>query len=498
MLRTAAVALLVSMIGVASAAPAHAQEPRRLDDQGEMVWAVAFSPDGRRLLTGGGGVFHLMCGPDDFINVGWGPGRDFAIRLWDVETGKVLQRFEGHTGKVSSVAFSPDGGFAVSGAGDNTLRLWDVETGHVVRRFAGHTDWVTAVAFSADGSKVLSGSRDRTVRLWDARTGEQIRSFEGHPGRVWDVALSPDGTRVASCGDEMVARVWDAKTGKELRQLGGHTSTVVRICFSPDGRLLLTGAWDHTARLWAPETGREVRVFTGHTDRVEGLAFTPDGRRILTGSLDKTVRLWDAQTAKALKRFEGHTAPVTRVAVSPDGRLAASGSWDNTARLWRVPPPVEPTVAWQVFPDAFRPDAKLEQQVMRRVADLDAEEFVRREEAMVVLAALGEDALPLLLRVDPETLSEEQKRRLARLTAGHKRVSADEAAALRRDPAFLLDCLESDHAAVRKAAAARLREVAGEALRDAGFDPEAEPPARHKALAALRQKLPPPTSRPAQ
>jgi hypothetical protein len=87
---------------------------------------------------------------------------------------------------------------------------------------------------------------------------------------------------------------------------------------------------------------------------------------------------------------------------------------------------------------------------------------------------------------------------LARLTAGHKRLSDEEAAALRGDPAFLLDCLESDHVAVRKAAAAKLRDVAGEAVREAGFDPEAEPSARHEALAALREKLPPPTSRPAE
>lgn len=497
MLRTAAIALLICSVGLPAAGPAHAPEPRRLNDHTDLVWAVAFTPDSRRLLTGGGGSIQMLGGPEDFINVGWGHGQDFTVRMWDLETGKVDRRLQGHTGKISSVAVSPDGWFVVSGAGDNTLRLWDAETGNVVRRFVGHTDMVTAVVFSPDGSRLLSGSRDRTVRLWDARTGDELRQLKGHPGRVWDVAFSPDGTRVASCGDEMVARLWDAQTGKELRQLAGHTSTVVRVCFSPDARLLLTGAWDHTARLWNADTGREVRVFTGHTDRVEGLAFTPDSRRVLTGSLDKTVRLWDALTAKELKRFEGHAAPVTRVAVSPDGRTAASGSWDRSVRLWPVPPVVERTVAWQALPEAYRPDAKLEQQVMQRVADLDHDDFTRREEAMVVLAALGEDALPLLLREDPETLSEEQKRRLARLTAGARRLSEEQAAALGRDPAFLLDCLESDDAAVRKAATARLREVAGDGVKLAPFDPEADPAARRKALAALREKVGSPTSRPA-
>ena len=94
-------------------------------------------------------------------------GPDPTLRLWDVATGKEIRSFAGHTGEVSSVAFSPDGRFALSGSWDHTVRLWDVATGKEIRTFAGHTGRVNSVAFSPDGRFALSGSDDHTVRLWN-------------------------------------------------------------------------------------------------------------------------------------------------------------------------------------------------------------------------------------------------------------------------------------------------------------------------------------------
>ena len=101
------------------------------------------------------------------------PRENFSIKVWDVETGNVLQTLPGHRADVYTVAFSPDGRWIASGSEDSTVKIWDGRSGELVHTFRGHTGIVTSVAFSPDDRRLISGSRDHTAKVWDvSKLGE--------------------------------------------------------------------------------------------------------------------------------------------------------------------------------------------------------------------------------------------------------------------------------------------------------------------------------------
>lgn len=167
---------------------------------------------------------------------------------------KELRKFEGHTDDVRSVAFSPDGRHVLTGSDDDTARLWDTTTGAEVRKFIEHKS-IQSVAYSPDGKYVLSGSSERfrqagSARLWDVNTGKEIRHFGSSACNC--VAFSPDGKFVLTGGSDG-ACLWDTNTGKEVRKLVEEFDCIYDVSFSPDGKYVLTAGFDKTARLWAIE-----------------------------------------------------------------------------------------------------------------------------------------------------------------------------------------------------------------------------------------------------
>jgi serine/threonine protein kinase len=298
---------------------------RQLDGHLDWVWAVAFSRDGRRALSG---------------------SKDATVRLWDVETGAQQACLEGHEAEVVSVAFSADGRRALSGSIDKTVRLWDLESGREVRSFRGHTDNVVSVAFSGDGAQTLSASRDGTIRICDLESGGEARRILSLM-EIVGLAFSSDGlTALGTCirsptrllpVPKNTVRLWALESGRELRRFEGHADLIWSVALSPDGRRALSGSEDHSVRLWEVDNGREICRLQGHTGWAWTVAFSPDGRQALSGGDDKTLRLWNLEKGMEIGRLEGHTDWVSCVAFAPDGRTALSGSNDQTLRLWRLP-----------------------------------------------------------------------------------------------------------------------------------------------------------------
>jgi WD40 repeat protein len=198
-----------------------------------------------------------------------------------------------HVDWVRALAFTPDGRFLISAGDDKAILVWEVDTGKFVRRLDGCTDWVMALAVSPDGKQVAAGGFDRTIRIWSLDSGAKVTDIPANKQIVLALAWSPDGSTLASGGQDRAIRLWSVAGGSELRVLTGHGDQVFSVAFHPAGQLLASCSGDKSVRLWSLADGRESKNLSGHTQWVYSLAFTGDGAGLATASADETVRLWD-------------------------------------------------------------------------------------------------------------------------------------------------------------------------------------------------------------
>ena len=342
-----------------------------LSEEPDYVQAIAFSPDSSTLASGGYSPNH-------------------AIRLWDTDTGKLLDTLEGGE-EILALTFSPDGTMLASSGGwpDYPIQLWSLTHRQLQDTLFEHTRWTFALTFSADGKTLISGSEDHTVRLWDVHTGEVKCLLEEHRDDVNSVVLSPDGKTLASGSDDGTIQFWDMYTGELLaileedakfpegfsviafspdgktlasatakqiqlwdthtKQLSGvlegHTLDVTDIVFSPDRKTIASASWDCTLRLWDTDTGKTRKIFGKHTNSVNTVAFSPDGKTIASASRGliylwntkgSLLRLWYARTGEHVEYAVDHIDYVRTVVFSPDGKFLASGGYDSRLRLWEA------------------------------------------------------------------------------------------------------------------------------------------------------------------
>lgn len=168
---------------------------------------------------------------------------------WDIQSGSLHYSIKAHQGWVNSVAFSPDGRMLVSGSMDKTIALWDVKTGKAIKRIDNQSSYVNSTTISPDGCFIAVGSVDEMVRLWDIskrpeETPETPETpeipeipmiFDGHKGPINCVRFSSDGTMVLSGSDDMLIKVWNVPKASEYTTLRGHTKKVMAVACSPDG-----------------------------------------------------------------------------------------------------------------------------------------------------------------------------------------------------------------------------------------------------------------------
>lgn len=272
--------------------------------------------------------------------------------------------FSGHSGRVSSVRFSPNGNLIASASADKTIKLWDVN-GKLLKTLKGHRNTVWSVNFSPDGKLLASTGNDGTIKVWNVAAGTAIKTLQAHNPRLASVSFSPNGKILSVTSWNGTVGLFDLEQGKLLTLIRAHQDIAGDSRFSPDGKLLASASFDKTIKLWRVEDGKAVQTLTGHRDRLTRISFSPDGKTLASASFDKTVKLWNVQTGEVLKTFEGHSAPVRSVSFNSTGRILASASEDSTIKLWDLlaEEDVEPQTlkghAGHVSDVTFSPDGKL-------------------------------------------------------------------------------------------------------------------------------------------
>ena len=291
------------------------------------IYSVSFSPDGKTIAAA----------YTDDLGIG-------MVRLWDVATGQCNKTIEGHSSIVSSVDFTPDGEYVISGSYDQTIGIWKIQNEQEGKTIKGpfiRNGWIpqaSSACFSPNGKKIAVAYGETMLRIWNPEDGQCVETLEGHTQPANDVTYSPDGKYIASCSNDGKIRIWDANTYQCLKTLSYHEGRVTSINFSHDGQYLVSASMDEKdVVLWNMDYENmfgPVGTYA-HGDNVYYATFSPDDKYIATACEDGNVYIWDIELGESMVLGK-HSGSVSYVSYSPDGKLLASASEDGSVKIWNA------------------------------------------------------------------------------------------------------------------------------------------------------------------
>jgi WD40 repeat protein len=339
--------------------PAKLEVVQTFKGHGELVYSVAFSPDGKLLATG---------------------SFDRTLKLWDMGTGKEIRTMQGpsaHQNIVMQVAFSPNGRLLASCSTDNTLKLWDVPLAGPLFRTAGPAP-INDVKLSPDGTQLATADGDERVRLWNAVTGKETAALAGHKGAVKCVAYSANGQWLASGGEDRSVRLWNVTNGQPLGVIPmAHAVSVQAVAFHPNNQMLFSADAQGVVRFWTLPVQADVALAPAPAGLVKAAAVSPGGKEVVVGDeqgvrlydvtkpgqgrvlaggpkvavtavatngtlvaasfAEHTVCLWNAASGELIAQFSAHRFPITGIALDAKGQTLLTSSMDGSVKVWPLP-----------------------------------------------------------------------------------------------------------------------------------------------------------------
>ena len=312
------------------------------------IRAIAFSSDGKRLVTAGDDrLVHLwngttgaaletfaghgstvsavvftadnqiLSGAADKLSIVWNtrPGWKLIARLGAGKDAPLDVSQSPFVNRILALDFSPDGKLLGTAGGDPSrsgeLMIWDVAKQTLIRNIKdAHSDTILGLDFSRDGRFIASAASDKFVKIFEVSTGRFVRSFEGHTHHVLAVSWQADGTTLASAGADNVIKIWNVATGEQRRTIGGYGKQVTSIQFIGVGGNIVSCGGDKTVRLHQTSNGRNYRNFSGATDFMYAAAANRDESLIVAGGEDGVLRVWNGKNGQSLFTFAPPKPPL--------------------------------------------------------------------------------------------------------------------------------------------------------------------------------------------
>lgn len=357
-------------------------EPCSSSSQPNDILAAAWSPDGKRFVSGdNAGVARIWDINQDqpiatmvghrlgIWSIDWSPdgehiatgSDDLTARIWDAQTGEAHWTLSGHR-NVMFVQWSPSGNQLATASRDSTARIWEVP--HPARQFANHTGAINTVAWKADGSQIATTGSDRVVRIQEVNSGKIVRFFDRHPEQIVSMSWNHKDNLILSASRDGAILLWDPANGGIVHSIKAPEKITVA-ARSEDGVLVAAGGFNAIVRIWDINTGRIVQTidvrkglletsdgstllqrptWDGSDIIVESMAWDSTGRRLLIGLAVSAInahqsgiaQIWDIATGQQLQTFTGEGKEVPAVAWKPDGKQVATTNFGPQAYVWDV------------------------------------------------------------------------------------------------------------------------------------------------------------------
>jgi len=285
------------------------------------IRALAYHPTGKFLAAGG----------------------QFEVLLLHADTNEVFFKLPGQQGKVTALAWSPDGNYLAAASGSpgaaGEVRLYFVPPSGMPARaekvIAAHADVIHDLVFSPDSATLATGSYDRLIKLWEVASGKERATLKDHSDAVYALAFHKDGRLLASAAADRAVKVWDVSTGRRLYTLSEPTDWVYALAWRPDGRQLAAAGVDKSIRVWQVDAaeGAIVRSVFAHDGAVLKLIYSGDGKTLYSLSEDRVVKAWDADQLTERKVYPPQAEAVLSLAVRRDEKQLALGTYAGAVVL---------------------------------------------------------------------------------------------------------------------------------------------------------------------